>query len=104
MAQFIRINKERYAQGLNITADVLIGVDNIRSVIKGSQASIGDADFCTLYFDNYDGSNGYMQLQDVAKGVDITNAINYAITANPGGVVANVVFRNDVEISAVVFA
>ena len=45
-----------------------------------------------------------MQLQDVAKGVDITNAINYAITANPGGVVANVVFRNDVEISAVVFA
>ena len=104
MAQFIRINKESFASGLNITADVLVGVDNIRSVIKGTQASIGDSDACTLYFNNYDGSNGYMQLTDTAKGVDIANAINYAITANPGGVVANVVFRNDVEISAVVFA
>ena len=104
MAQFIRINKESFASGLNITADVLIGVDNIRSVIKGSQSSIGDSDFCTLYFNNYDGSNGYMQFEDTAKGVDMANAINYSITANPGGVVANVVFRNDVEISAVVFA
>ena len=70
MAQFIRINKESFASGLNITADVLIGVDNIRSVIKGSQSSIGDANFCTLYFDNYDGSNGYMEFEDTAKGVD----------------------------------
>ncbi len=104
MAQFIRINKESFASGLNITADVLIGVDNIRSVIKGSQASIGDANACTIYFDNYDGSNGYMEFEDTAKGVDIANAINYAITANPGGVVANVVFRNDVEIDSLVLA
>ena len=40
MAKFIKIKKENFASSLNYTADMIIGVDSIALVKKGSNSAI----------------------------------------------------------------
>ncbi len=100
MAKFIKIKKENFASSLNYTADMIIGVDQIALVKKGSNSAI-NANEATIFFLD---ASSYITFEDTAKGVDIVNGINNALTANPGGVVATVQLASTVEITAVTVA
>ena len=96
MAKFIKIKKSNFASSLNYTADMLVGVDQIAVVKKGTNSAI-NSDAATIFFQD---ATSYITFTDTAKGVDIVNAINSALTANPGGVVATVQLDSSVEITA----
>ena len=100
MARFIKIKKENFASGLNMTADVVLGSDQIGAVIKGTYASPGNANACTVYFSGA----SYLEFTNTAKGADIALAINNALSANPGGVLAIVQLDASVEISGIASA
>ncbi len=100
MAKFIKIKKENFASSLNYTADMLIGVDSIALVKKGTNSAI-NSDAATIFFQD---ASSYITFTDTAKGVDIATGINSALTANPGGVVATVALASDVEITALTVA
>jgi hypothetical protein len=100
MAKFIKIKKSNFASSLNYTADMLIGVDSIAVVKKGTNSAI-NSDAATIFFQD---ASSYITFTDTAKGVDIANGINSALTANPGGVVANVQLDSSVEITAITVA
>ena len=48
MAKFIKIKKENFASSLNYTADMLIGVDSIALVKKGTNSAI-NSDAATIF-------------------------------------------------------
>ena len=100
MAKFIKIKKANFASSLNYTADMLVGVDQIAVVKKGTNSAI-NSDTATIFFQD---ATSYITFTDTAKGVDIVNAINSALTANPGGVVATVQLDSSVEITALAVA
>ena len=100
MAKFINIKKANFASSLNYTADMLVGVDQIAVVKKGTNSAI-NSDAATIFFQD---ATSYITFTDTAKGVDIVNAINSALTANPGGVVATVQLDSSVEITALAVA
>tara|TARA_B100000212_G_scaffold256525_1_gene196827 strand:- start:1831 stop:2133 length:303 start_codon:yes stop_codon:yes gene_type:complete len=100
MAKFIKIKKENLASSLNYTVDILIGVDQIALVKKGSNSAI-NANEATIFFQD---ASSYVTLTDSTKGADIASAINSALTANPGGVVATVQLASDIEITAIAVA
>ena len=97
MAKFIKIKKENFDSSLNYTADMIIGADQIALVKKGTNSAI-NSDAATIFFQD---ASSYVTFTDTAKGVDIANAINSALTANPGGVVATVGLDSTVEITAI---
>ena len=97
MAKFIKIKKENFASSLNYTADMIIGVDSIALVKKGPNNGI-NSDAATIFFQD---ASSYLTFVNTAKGVDIANGINSALTANPGGVVATVGLDSTVEITAI---
>ena len=49
MAKFIKIKKESFAASLNYTADMIIGVDNVALVKKGSNSAV-NANEATIFF------------------------------------------------------
>lgn len=100
MAKFIKIKKESFASSLNYTADMIIGVDNIALVKKGSNSAV-NANEATIFFLD---ASSYITFEDTAKGADIVTGINNALTANPGGVVANVHLASTIEITAITVA
>tara|TARA_R100000231_G_scaffold72559_1_gene57072 strand:+ start:220 stop:522 length:303 start_codon:yes stop_codon:yes gene_type:complete len=97
MAKFIKIKKENFDSSLNYTADMIIGADQIALVKKGTNSTI-NSDAATIFFQD---ASSYVTFTDSTKGVDIANAINSALTANPGGVVATVGLDSTVEITAI---
>tara|TARA_R100001086_G_scaffold234197_1_gene156284 strand:- start:47 stop:349 length:303 start_codon:yes stop_codon:yes gene_type:complete len=97
MAKFIKIKKENFASSLNYTADMIIGADQIALVKKGTNSAIS-SDAATIFFQD---ASSYVTFTNTAKGVDIANGINSALTANPGGVVATVGLDSTVEITAI---
>ena len=101
MAKFIKIKKENFASGANITADVVVGADTVAAVVKGTVASPGNANAASIYFAG--GGSTSMELTLTAKGADIATAINNALTANPGGVLS-IVQLGDLEITAITLA
>ena len=100
MAKFIKIKKANFASSLNYTADMIIGADEVALVKKGTNSAV-NSDAATVFFHD---ASSYITFTDTAKGVDIVNAINSALTANPGGVVATVQLGTSVEITAITVA
>ena len=100
MAKFITIKKESFAASLNYSADMIIGVDNVALVKKGSNSAV-NANEATIFFLD---ASSYITFEDTAKGADIVTGINNALTANPGGVVANVHLDSSIEITAITVA
>jgi hypothetical protein len=95
MAKFISI----YSSGSGLDGgDVLIGVDGIVGVDAASGTSTviklngGVIDECTITH----GSTGTTP--------SVRDAINYALTANPGGVKAKVKLPSGIEVSNVVWS
>ncbi len=95
MAKFISIHSS--AAGLN-GGDVLIGVNDILGVDAASATSTiiklngGVLDECTITH----GSTGTTP--------SVRDAINYALTANPGGVKAKVKLPSGITVSDVVWS
>jgi len=100
MAKFISI----YSSGSSGTGtgldggDILIGVDSIVGVDAASATSTvikmngGVLDECTI---THLGTGSTPSVRD---------AINYALTANPGGVKAKVALPSGITVSAIVFS
>ncbi len=79
---------------------MIIGVDNIALVKKGSNSAV-NANEATIFFLD---ASSYITFEYTAKGADIVTGINNALTANQGGVVATVHLASTVEITAITVA
>ena len=96
MAKFISIN----SSGAGLAGgDILVGVDLITGVVQASATTVliylaGGAagDVCTITHDS------------VGTIPSVRDAVNYALTANPGGVKARVQLPSGIEVSGVAFS
>lgn len=98
MAKFIKI-KSANLSVTNVT-ELLFSADSIAYVQQGNNAGAGSADTATVFFNN----GKQMTLTDTGQGATITEAINNALTANPGGVLAFVDLASTVVITAIAIA
>ena len=96
MAKFISIN----SSGAGIAGgDILVGVDLITGVVQATATTViiylaGGAagDLCTISHDT------------VGTMPSVRDAVNYALTANPGGVKARVQLPTGITVTGVVFS
>ena len=96
MAKFIKIKASNIGVA-NQSADYLIGADQVQFVKQGTHIAASTADAATVLL-----SGGkHVTFTDTGKGAEIASAINSALTANPGGVVATVQLGSAVSITAI---
>lgn len=95
MAKFIKIK----STNLNVTnvTELLFSADSISYVQQGNTTGTGSADTSTVFFT----TGKQVTLTDTGQGATITEAINNALTANPGGVLAFVSLPSTVVITAI---
>jgi len=95
MAKFISIP----SSGSGIAGgDILVGADLITGVVQASSTTV------VIYLAGGAGGDVCTITHDTVSKPSVRDAVNYALTANPGGVKAKVKLPSGIEVSGVVFA